>query len=66
MISKRWRILKEKKIFNQRRSQDISWIERSIIDEFGQKGKEHIKYLMNYSSNPFKTLYELINYLDRN
>ena len=67
VISKRWRILKEKKkIFNQRKSQDISWIERSIIDEFGQKGKEQIKDLMNYSSNPFKTLNELRNYLARN
>ena len=67
VISKRWGILKEKKkIFNQRRSQDISWIKRSIIDEFGQKGKEQIKDLMNYSSNPFKTLNELRNYLARN
>ena len=55
---------KEKKKFLIRgKSQDISWIERSIIDEFGQKGKEQIKDLMNYSSNPFKTLYELRNYL---
>ena len=65
MISKDGEYLRKKKIFNQRRSQDISWIERSIIDEFGQKGKEQIKDLMNYSSNPFKTLNELRNYLAR-
>jgi LAO/AO transport system kinase len=64
VISKRWKMLKMKKrIFNQRRSQDIGWIERSIIDEFGQKGKEQIKDLINYDSNPFKTLDKLRNHL---
>ena len=64
VISKRWKILKEKKkIFSKRRSQDITWIERSIIDEFGQKGKAQVKDLINYSSNPFKTLYKLRNHL---
>ena len=67
VISKRWKMLKMKKrIFNQRRSQDIGWIERSIIDEFGQKGKEQIKDLINYDSNPFKTLDKLRNHLARN
>ena len=66
VISKRWKILKEKKIFIQRKSQDVSWIERSIIDEFGKKGKEQIKDLINYSSNPFKTLYKLRSHLTKN
>ena len=67
VISKRWKMLKmQKRIFNQRRSQDIGWIERSIIDEFGQKGKEQIKDLINYDSNPFKTLNKLRNHLAKN
>ena len=67
VISKRWKMLKmQKRIFNQRRSQDIGWIERSIIDEFGQKGKEQIKDLIKYNSNPFKTLNKLRNHLAKN
>ena len=63
-ILRRWDILLKKKLLrNREKSQDLNWIERSIIDEFGQKGREQIKELIKYSSNPFKTLYELRKHL---
>ena len=62
----RWNSLKEKEIiFKNRKEQDIKWIERSIIDEFGVNGKAKSHELLKLKKNPFKQLQKIRKFLNR-
>ena len=56
-VCKRWIYLNSKnELINQRISQDISWIRKSILREFGINGVEKLKDNISYDKNPFLTL----------
>ena len=56
-VCKRWVYLNSKnELINQRISQDISWIRKSILREFGINGVEKLKDNISYDKNPFLTL----------
>ncbi len=56
-ILKRWNFLKEGKlILKNRKIQDLKWIERSIIDEFGMNGRIKSSKLIKNSLTPFNDL----------
>ena len=62
----RWKLLKEKEIiFRSRKEQDLKWIERSIIDEFGINGKVKSNKLMQLKKNPFKQLQKIREFLNK-
>ena len=59
-IDKRWLWLKKnKKIQHQRIDQDISWITKTIMREFGTNGVKKIDKLFTYKENPFSSLQKL-------
>ena len=59
-IDRRWLWLKKnKKIQHQRMDQDISWITKTIMREFGTNGVKKIDKLLTYKENPFSSLQKL-------
>ena len=59
-IDRRWLWLKKnKKIQHQRIDQDISWITKTIMREFGTNGVKKIDKLLTYKENPFSSLQKL-------
>ena len=59
-IDRRWLWLKKnKKIQHQRIDQDISWITKTIMREFGTNGLKKIDKLMTYKEKPFSSLQKL-------
>ena len=59
-INRRWLWLnKDNIIINQRNDQDISWITKTIMMEFGTKGVKKIDKFLSYKKNPFSTLNKL-------
>ena len=59
-IEKRWMWLKKnKKIHHQRISQDISWITKTIMREFGTNGVKKIDEFLSYKEKPFASLQKL-------
>ena len=59
-INRRWVWLKKNDILqNQRKNQDISWIRKTIIREFGTNGVKKIEKLLIYKNKPFLTLQKL-------
>lgn len=56
----RWDWLKKKNHLNIcRKSQDIKWINKSLINDYGFLGFSKLKKHINYNSNPFETLNKL-------
>ena len=59
-IDRRWLWLKNnKKIQHQRIDQDISWITKTIMREFGTNGVKKIDKLLTYKEKPFSSLQKL-------
>ena len=59
-INRRWLWLnKDNIIINQRNDQDISWITKTIMMEFGTKGVKKIDKFLSYKKKPFSTLNKL-------
>ena len=59
-IDRRWLWLKKnKKIQHQRMDQDISWITKTIMREFGTNGVKKIDKLLTYKEKPFSSLQKL-------
>ena len=59
-IDRRWLWLKKnKKIQHQRIDQDISWITKTIMREFGTNGVKKIDKLLTYKEKPFSSLQKL-------
>ena len=59
-IDRRWLWLKKnKKIQRQRIDQDISWITKTIMREFGTNGVKKIDKLLIYKEKPFSSLQKL-------
>ena len=59
-IEKRWLWLKKnKKIHEKRIDQDISWITKTIMREFGTYGVQKIDKFLNYKEKPFSSLQKL-------
>ena len=59
-IDRRWLWLKNnKKIQHQRIDQDISWITKTIMREFGTNGVKKIDKLLIYKEKPFSSLQKL-------
>lgn len=59
-IDRRWLWLKKnKKIQYQRIDQDISWITKTIMREFGTNGVKKIDKLLTYKEKPFSSLQKL-------
>jgi len=59
-IDRRWLWLKKnKKIQHQRIDQDISWITKTIMREFGTNGVKKIDKLLIYKEKPFSSLQKL-------
>ena len=59
-IDRRWLWLKKnKKIQHQRIDQDISWITKTIMREFGINGVKKIDKLLTYKEKPFSSLQKL-------
>ena len=50
---------KNKKIHDQRIGQDISWITKTIMREFGTYGVQKIDKFLNYKEKPFSSLQKL-------
>ncbi len=50
---------KNKKIHHQRISQDISWITKTIMREFGTNGVKKIDEFLSYKEKPFASLQKL-------
>lgn len=58
----RWKWLIEKKIIVQKRyNQDIEWIRKSLINEYGVRGLNLVEKKINLKENPFQTLNKLEN-----
>ena len=56
-FQKRWEWLsKENRLVKKRNFQDLEWIKKSIIKEFGLAGLKKILNDIEYSNNPFLTL----------
>ena len=59
-IDRRWLWLKKnKKIQHQRIDQDISWITKTIMREFGTNGVKKIDEFLSYKEKPFASLQKL-------
>ncbi|MBD23283.1 MAG: methylmalonyl Co-A mutase-associated GTPase MeaB [Alphaproteobacteria bacterium] len=59
-IQRRWLWLKKNKnIQNQRYDQDISWIKKTIMREFGTNGVKKLDKLLSYKNKPFSTVKKL-------
>ncbi len=59
-IEKRWLWLKKnKKIHEKRIDQDICWITKTIMREFGTYGVQKIDKFLNYKEKPFSSLQKL-------
>ena len=59
-IEKRYLWLKKnKKIHEKRIDQDISWITKTIMREFGTYGVQKIDKFLNYKEKPFSSLQKL-------
>ena len=52
-------VKKNKKIQHQRMDQDISWITKTIMREFGTNGVKKIDKLLTYKENPFSSLQKI-------
>ena len=50
---------KNKKIHHQRINQDISWITKTIMREFGTNGVKKIDEFLSYKEKPFASLQKL-------
>ena len=60
IISHRWKWLNNNKtLIKKRTSQDIEWIKKSIINQYGTKGIDLIKNKIGQIKDPFKSLLEL-------
>ncbi len=56
-VCKRWIYLNSENVLSsQRISQDITWIRKSILREFGINGIEKLEENISYDKNPFLTL----------
>ena len=59
-INHRWTWLKKNKMIeNQRIEQDISWLKKTIMREFGTNGVKKVSKNLNYKKNPFSSLKKL-------
>ncbi len=64
-ISSRWKWLN---IGNRKKElrikQDLKWVEKNIIKEFGDKGLKKVEGKISFKKNPFSTLKKIKNSLD--
>ncbi len=59
-ISQRWIWLKKNKtLYDKRFIQDLEWIKKSILDQFGYEGFLLVEKKINYENNPFLFLHTL-------
>jgi len=65
-LSLRWQWLNERGRINEtRHHQDIRWIKKNILKNFGEKGLKKVEKSIKYKSSPFKTLKyikEIVNF----